>query len=154
MNDVPQQLPDSLMHRYANSVNSVIYFAQLPFSLDGKAVYKKLIGEKSINGVGYYKVEVTFDINGGGEDYDDVFVYWINKQSFLVDYLAYSYCEEECGYRFRESVNRRTINGLIVQDYNNYKETYKDPVLSEMDEFFELGKFCLLYTSPSPRDRG
>jgi len=144
INNVQQELSDSLLTLYASSVNSVIYFGQLPYSLDGKAVYKELIGEKTINGNDYHKIKVTFDENGGGEDYDDVFIYWINKQSFLIDYLAYSYCEKDCGYRFRESVNRRTINGVIVQDYKNYKETTPNPDLTQMDTFFINGELKLL----------
>ncbi len=144
INGTLQQVPDSLMTRYASSVNSVVYFAQLPYSLDGKAVYKELIGTKSIKNKNYYKVKVTFDPNGGGEDHDDEFVYWINQESFLVDYLAYSYCEEDCGYRFRESVNRRTISNVTIQDYNNYKETVQDPDLSNMDDNYITGDLKLL----------
>ncbi|MGJ8685153.1 MAG: DUF6503 family protein [Nonlabens sp.] len=144
INQVQQQVPDSLLNRYASSVNSVIYFAQLPYSLDGNAVYKELIGERSIKNQEYYKIKVTFDPDGGGEDHEDEFIYWINQENFLVDYLAYSYCEEDCGYRFRESVNRRTIKGVTVQDYNNYKETVQDPELSQMDVFYMAGDLELL----------
>lgn len=144
MNDELQQLPDSVLNNYASSVNSVIYFAQLPYSLDGPAVYKELIGEKSIKNKNYYKIKVTFDENGGGEDHEDEFIYWIDKETFLIDYLAYSYCEEDCGYRFRESVNRRILKGITVQDYKNYKETVQDPDLSQMDTFFINGNLELL----------
>lgn len=138
------QLPDSMVTKYRNSLNSVIYFAQLPYSLDGPAVYKKLLGEQELKGKKYYKIEVTFDPNGGGEDHDDVFIYWINKQDFMVDYLAYSYCELDCGFRFRESVNRKNIKGITLQDYNNYKSPLANTVLEQMDLLFKNGKLELL----------
>lgn len=144
INGVPQKVADSIMAGYASSVNSVIYFAQLPYSLDGKAVYKEFVGDKIIKNEPYYKIKVTFDPNGGGEDHEDEFIYWIHKDTFFVDYLAYSYCEEDCGYRFRESVNRRNIKGVTIQDYNNYKEAIQDPDLSQMDQLFMDGKLELL----------
>ncbi|PQJ32427.1 hypothetical protein BST92_11040 [Nonlabens arenilitoris] len=136
INKIPQKIADSTMANYASSVNSVIYFAQLPYSLNGTAVYRKLIGEKIIKNQPYYKIKVTFDPNGGGEDHEDEFIYWIHKETFHIDYLAYSYCEEDCGYRFRESVNRRSLKGVTIQDYNNYKESVQDPDLSQMDQLF------------------
>lgn len=137
INGIPQQLPDSVLVNITSGVNSVVYFAQLPYSLNGNAVNKKIKATDSINGKSYYEIEVTFDENGGGEDHEDVFVYWVDQQEFTIDYLAYSYCEEECGYRFRESINRRNINGVIVQDYNNYRAKVQDPDLTELDELFQ-----------------
>jgi len=51
-------------------------------------------------------LEVTFKEEGGGEDHEDKFMYWVNTQDYRIDYMAYSYCEEDCGYRFRESENK------------------------------------------------
>jgi hypothetical protein len=136
-NDTLLKLPDSLITRYTSSLNSVVYFAQLPYSLDGDAVLKRFIKKDTIAGSIYNEIEITFDQDGGGEDHEDVFLYWVNEETHLIDFLAYSFCEEDCGYRFRESINRRTINGIIVQDYNNYKSETLDPELSELDELFE-----------------
>ncbi|WP_124980678.1 DUF6503 family protein [Nonlabens xiamenensis] len=135
-----QMIADSLKNRYAASLNSVVYFAQLPFGLDGPAINLRYLGQDLIKGKTYHEIEVTFDEEGGGEDHDDIFVYWVDAENFLIDFLAYSYCEQECGYRFRESVNRRNLNGVIVQDYNNYKALQTDPTLSKMDDLWEEGK--------------
>ncbi len=143
-NDINIALPDSLSQRYKASLNSVIYFAQLPYSLDGDAINLKYIGEDRIKGKSYHEIEVTFNEIGGGEDHEDVFVYWINQEDHFIDYLAYSYCEEECGYRFRESVNRRNNNGVIVQDYNNYKTAKLDSELFNIDDLFNENKLELL----------
>ncbi len=143
-NDTVQPLTDSLSTRYAASLNSVIYFAQLPYGLDGEAINLRYIAQDTIKGKTYHEIEVTFDENGGGEDHEDVFMYWINTEDFFIDYLAYSYCEEECGYRFRESENRRNLNGIIIQDYNNYKSEKSNPDLSTLDDLFEQGKLTKL----------
>ncbi|WP_194852381.1 DUF6503 family protein [Nonlabens antarcticus] len=144
INDSLIVLNDSIASRYKASLNSVVYFAQLPYSLDGEAVNLKMIGTDSIKGSNYYEIEVTFKENGGGEDHEDVFLYWIDTQDFLIDYMAYSFCELECGFRFRESINRRNLEGIVVQDYNNYKSSKQDPELSDLDDAFEAGKLQLL----------
>ena len=144
INDSLITVADSLLNGYASSLNSVVYFAQLPYSLDGDAIISKKIGIDTILNNKYYEVKVTFKEEGGGEDHDDVFVYWINKDNYLIDYLAYSYCEEECGYRFRESVNRRTVNGVIIQDYKNYKAVKTNPDLLQLDDLFEKGQLELV----------
>ena len=51
-----------------------------------------------------------------------VVVNWVNQENFKVDYLAYSYNEDDgVGMRFREAYNERYVNGLRFVDYNNYK---------------------------------
>lgn len=144
LNDSLQVVADSLLKKYDSSINSVAYFAQLPYSLDGPAVIKTYLGEATILGKEYHEIQVTFKEDGGGDAYDDVFVYWVNTQSHLIDYLAYSYCEADCGSRFRESVNRTNHQGIIMQDYKNYKSQMQEPKLQDMDDLFKQGKLELL----------
>ncbi len=104
--------------KYTGSVNSVHYCSVLPYGLNDAAVQKKLLEETSINQKPYYKVQISFAEDGGGEDFDDVFIYWIDKKTFKVDYLAYSFHENDGGMRFREATNERFVNGirlLIIQ---------------------------------------
>ncbi len=112
---------DSMAIKYTNSINSVIYFALLPYGLNDEAVIKSYLEEEEIKGKIYHKIKVTFKKDGGGVDYEDEFIYWINKETKFVDYLAYSYHTDEGGLRFREAFNPRMINGLRVVDYINYK---------------------------------
>jgi hypothetical protein len=84
-------------------------------------VNKKLLGETQIGGNKYYKVEVTFDEENGGEDFEDIYIYWINKETFRPDYLAYEFSTDGGGSRFREAFNERIINGIRFVDYKNYK---------------------------------
>lgn len=136
---------DSMATKYSSSVNSVWYFALLPFRLLDPAVQLQDLGESSIRGKAYHKVEVTFAAEGGGEDFEDVFVYWFDKEDYSMDYLAYSYAEDDgLGIRFREAINPRRVGGILWQDYVNYKA---DPALyevHELDEAFDQGKLDTL----------
>jgi len=128
------------------SLNSVIYFALLPFRLNDESVGKKYLGTYNVKGSDYIKVEITFAQEGGGEDFDDIYVYWIHEQNKTLDYLAYSFAERKTtGYRFRSFYNRREVNGIIFQDYENYKpENSADFYPGDMDRMFADGSLELL----------
>lgn len=118
-------IPDSMAAKYKNSVNSVIYFALLPYGLNDPAVNKTHVGEIEIDGQAYDKIKITFDQQGGGKDYKDEFIYWINKTSKKVDYLAYSYHTEGGGMRFRKAYNERYVGNIRFVDYINYQPTHE-----------------------------
>jgi hypothetical protein len=80
-----------------------------------------LLPEEDVGGKLYYKIKVSFSKEGGGEDFEDVFVYWINKDSYLMEYFGYSYISDGGGIRFREAINTRKAGGIIFSDYVNYK---------------------------------
>lgn len=131
-------LSDSLANVYSNSVNSVHYFSVLPFNLNDKAVYKKKLEDAEINKQSYYKIRVTFSENGGGDDYEDVFIYWINKKNFLIDYLAYSYKTDGGGMRFRALKNEVVVKNVHFRNYDNYKP--KNTIhLEKIDSAFVSG---------------
>ena len=65
---------------YSESLNSVIYFALLPYKLSDKAVKVSYKQDVSILGKDYFEIEVTFDVEGGGKDHDDKFYYWVDKE--------------------------------------------------------------------------
>ncbi|WP_033961904.1 DUF6503 family protein [Psychroserpens jangbogonensis] len=136
---------DSMKVKYSASVNSVHYFSVLPYGLNDKAVNKTLLDDVSINKQWYHTVKVTFNQDGGGEDFEDVFLYWINVETFELDYLAYSYVEDDgLGLRFREAYNERYINDIRFVDYNNYKPKDASIALSELPNLFETGELKLL----------
>ena len=111
---------------YTNSVNSVIYFALLPYFLNDAAVNKEYLGEEIIKNRAYHKIKVTFQQEGGGKDYEDEYIYWIHKEHYTLDYLAYNYQVEGGGARFRAAYNIRKIKGIRFADYINYKPLEKD----------------------------
>lgn len=129
------QLDREAMRSYRTATNSVIYFALLPFNLDDPVVNRQLMRSVEIKGKPYYKIEITYGENGGGQDFEDVYVYWIHKENFTIDYLAYSFNINGGGVRFREAINQREIEGIRFQDYNNYT-IQKDFPAQELDYAF------------------
>ncbi|UJH67583.1 DUF6503 family protein [Allomuricauda sp. SCSIO 65647] len=143
-NDSLIQLPDSVANRYANSVNSVHYFVRLPYGLNDKAVNKKLLGESTLKEKDYYKVQITFDRENGGDDFEDIYIYWFDKETFKPDYLAYEFHVNGGGIRFREAFNERYVNGIRFVDYNNYKPKEKTADIYKIDSLFLSGALELL----------
>lgn len=141
---IKQNIPDSMSTKYASSVNSVHYFSVLPYGLNDKAVLKTYDGETIIHKEPYYKIKVTFKQDGGGEDFQDEYMYWIHKKTYTVDYLAYNYKVNEGGTRFRAAYNERVINGVRIVDYKNYKPEEQFPPLTELGSLYENEKLELL----------
>lgn len=137
-------LSDSLEAVYQNSVNSVHYFVQLPYGLNDAAVNKELVGKDTIHDKEYYEIKVSFDVEGGGADHEDLYMYWINTQTFTVDYLAYSFEVNDGGIRFRKAYNPRTIQGIRFVDYENYKTDDLSTPLKELDDLYEAKQLELL----------
>lgn len=144
VNEELQNLPDSLADIYSNSVNSVHYFFVLPFGLNDPAVNKSYIGVATIKERQYHKIKVTFDEIGGGNDYEDVFIYWVGKDDFKLDFLAYSFRENGGGMRFRKAFNERYVNGIRFVDYDNFRPINKASDVSVLDQLFVMGKLELL----------
>ncbi|MFC2124303.1 DUF6503 family protein [Bacteroidota bacterium] len=130
--------------RYSNSINSVIYFALLPYGLNDPAVIKEYINMSKINGQEYHKIRITFRQEGGGEDYEDKFIYWINADTYTMDYFAYLYYSDEGGIRFRSVSDVQVVNGIRFQDYMNYKLPDDNINFESIDSLFELGDLELL----------
>ena len=125
--------------KYGRSINSVLYFFQLPYLLNDPAVKKIDQGIRQIKGANYYQIKVSFQIENGGEDFEDEYLYWIDVNTFEVDYLAYNYITDGGGVRFRSAINKRRVNGLLVQDYINYAPLNKKIPLSSLITEFEKG---------------
>jgi hypothetical protein len=140
INDQLAEVADTMKTKYTSSVNSVIYFALLPYALNDPAVIKSFLGETTLEQKEYYKVKITFQHQGGGEDFEDTFIYWIDKKDFTIGYMAYSYEETDgIGLRFRKAYNPRTVNGILFLDYINLKPKTETQI-SDLEEFFKKGE--------------
>ena len=137
INDKPASVPDTMAVKYTRSVNSTIYFALLPYGLNDPAVRKKLLGKTTFNGEPYFTVEVTFEQEGGGEDFNDIFLYWIHEKTFTLDYMAYLYFTDGGGLRFRRAYNRREVNGISLQDYVNYQPKGDSTTIYQMERLYK-----------------
>ena len=138
INEKEIKLSDKDRNNFSNSVNSVIYFAFIPYFLNDAAVIKKSLGTEVIKGEQYYKIQITFKEEGGGDDFDDIYVYWINQENYKVDYLAYSFHVNGGGVRFREAYNSRNVEGITFQDYINYKHD-KHTRVQDLGKIFNQG---------------
>jgi len=106
-------------NKYKNSLNSVIYFATLPHKLKDNSVNKKYIEEIVIKGLHYDAIEITFNEEGGGEDHEDVFYYWVNQSTKKIDYLAYSYKVNKGGVRFRSANKLEELSRIKTENVIN-----------------------------------
>ncbi len=125
-------LSDIKKEAYSNSLNSVVYFASLPYPLNDAAVRPKMLGTTKIGNEEYYKLEITFSQNAGGIDYKDRYIYWINADDYFIDYFAYYYHVNGGGSRFRKLINKRTVNGIFFADNINYKA---DGILENIEDY-------------------
>lgn len=143
-NGVATDVVDEKRAAYTRSVNSVIYFFRLPYGLNDPAVKKAYIGETDIKGKTYHEVKITFEQEGGGEDFDDVFLYWFDKEDYSMDYMAYLYHTDGGGMRFREAINPRRVNGMLIQDYINLKPEDESIDIMTIDELYVDGQLIEL----------
>lgn len=137
INGAEVMVADSMVRRFTNSVNSVVYFATTPFVLNDKAVKKKYLGICAVKGKKYHKIQVTFNQEGGGEDFDDEFMYWFGKDDYIMDYFAYKYHTDGGGSRYREMYNPRRVGGILFTDHINSKYSSLDTPLTEYDQLCE-----------------
>lgn len=135
---------DTMQAKYAGSIGSVVYFAMLPFPLNDPAVIPKYLGERSVKGRLHHQIGVTFRQEGGGPEFEDEFMYWIDAATGYMNYMAYLYYTDEGGIRFREAYNERTVGGIRMADYVNYQGDPDSMKLEELDRLFEAGKLTEL----------
>ena len=143
----PVALTEEQTNRLATPLNSVPYFALLPFNLNDPAVQKRYLGEADMEGQPYHKVEVTFYQEGGGGDFEDRFIYWFHREQHTMDYFAYGFYRDEGGTRFRKAFNARTIGGARFADYHNFvSDSLPGPetAIERYDAFMEAGAVELL----------
>ena len=132
-------LTEERIGAFSRSVNSVAYFAFLPYGLNDAAAIKTYLGQTKIKGKDYHQVKVTFQAEGGGEHFEDEFLYWFGVEDSRMDYMAYSYHTDGGGVRMREVREAREVGGIRFQDYINLKAANKETPLDSMQYLFEKG---------------
>ena len=121
------------------SINSTIYFFTLPYSLNDRAVIKEYLGESNIKNKPFYLIEVTFKQEGGGIDFEDRYVYWINKDNYSMDYFAYYFQVNGGGSRFRMVHNVRRVEGVVFGDQENFTSDEINTNIEGYKQLFENG---------------
>lgn len=132
-------LTEERIGAFSRSVNSVAYFAFLPYGLNDAAAIKTYLGQTKIKGKEYHQVKVTFQAEGGGEHFEDEFLYWFGVDDFLMDYMAYSYHTDGGGVRMRAVRAVQEVGGIRFQDYINLKAANKETPLDSMQYLYEKG---------------
>jgi hypothetical protein len=122
----------------------VAYFAFLPYGLNDPSVFKTSLGETEINGERYDLIKVTFAEEGGGDDFDDEFLYWIGKDDSFIDFMAYSYHTDGGGVRMREVSGVNEVGGIRFQNYLNLKPSDESVSVEKMQELYEAGELEVL----------
>lgn len=127
--------------KYTNSINAVFYFMLLPSGLNDGAVIKRYAGMDTIKNELYHRVAVSFQKEGGGEGFDDLYMYWFHQQKKTMDYFAYSYFEgKEKESRFRAATLSEKTGGILFQTYDNYEGLAPFDSLARLPKLFEAGK--------------
>ena len=134
--DLSQKKKESLQE----GVNSIIYFAFLPYRLNDPAVIREYVGQVRIKGKPYEKIKVTFREEGGGTDHEDVYYYYFDPEDYSLEYLAYEFHVNDGGIRFRSAYNVRTIDGLTIRDYINYMVNPDSVEYAQIEEYYDDGK--------------
>ncbi len=140
INQKPVEVSDSLQKLYSESINSVLYFIQLPRVLKDAAAQARYLGEEDLLGEPYVRLKVTFQQAGGGEDYQDEYRYWIHQKTHLIDFLAYRFYSGKGGTRFRKVSHRKRVNGMIFQDYENFSPHTPFPPLDSIASLYNKRK--------------
>jgi hypothetical protein len=137
-------LTEERIGAFSRSVNSVAYFAFLPYGLNDAAAIKTYLGKTTIKGKEYHQVKVTFQAEGGGDHFEDEFLYWFGVDDSRMDYMAYSYHTDGGGVRMRDVRATREVGGIRFQDYNNLKAARKETPLDSMQVLYETGALVKL----------
>ncbi|MDT8347504.1 MAG: DUF6503 family protein, partial [Flavobacteriaceae bacterium] len=122
--------PEVKLKGYAATLNSIVYFALLPYGLNHEGVLLGQLDTMSFGDTKYYLIAVDF-ASDDPEAHNDSYMYWINSTNKSIDYLAYYFCDEYCDYRFRVKTKEHHVDGFRFQDYDNYKPT--DSILGLTD---------------------
>ena len=142
VNGTPVSLSPDDSARIMTPLNSVPYFVLLPYRLRDPAVQLDYRGTTTIEGEPYDQVEVTFREAGGGEDFEDVYMYWFHRDRHTMDYLAYTFEEGDgTDSRFRRARDIRTVGGIRFADYDNLSADWSviDGDLTRYPVLYEQG---------------
>jgi hypothetical protein len=106
--------------RFAQSLNSVAYFFQLPLPLLDEAAQLEQLPDTQIKGKNYRTLAVSFTPDQGGNDHEDTFRYYFDPKTKALTYLSYAYETNGGGIRFR-AAQPFEQGPYVFLNYLNYK---------------------------------
>ena len=125
LNGKPLELSPEDSGRYAESLNAVAYFFQLPLPLLDEAAQLELLPDTRIKGNDYRTLAVSFAPDQGGKDHQDTFRYYFDPKTKALSYLSYAYETNGGGIRFR-AAQESPKGRFVFLNYLNYKP--KSPI--------------------------
>ena len=120
VNGQPLELSPEDRGRYAESLNAVAYFFQLPLPLLDEAAQLELLADTRIKGKDYLTLAVSFTPDQGGKDHQDTFRYYFDPKTKALSYLSYAYETNGGGIRFR-AAQEYPKSRFVFLNYLNYK---------------------------------
>jgi len=142
----PAALSSEDAGRLRRSLNSVAYFALLPRPLQDEAVVARLLGVSELGGQPWDTVEVRFREEGGGDDHEDVFRYWLHPETHRVGYLAYTFDTGKGGVRVRKATRFHEVDGVVLVDWSNHGRNGRGLLIDDAVAELEAGTLPLLST--------
>lgn len=128
--------------RFAQSLNSVGYFFQLPLPLLDEAAQLTLLENTTIKGKSFNTLAVSFTPDQGGQDHQDTFRYYFDTETHALSYLSYAYETNGGGIRFRVATPL-PHDGFIFLNYSNYKSA-EEVSLDSLPALYEAGALELV----------
>ena len=129
-------LSDERKSTLQGGVNSIIYFAFLPFKLNDPSAINEYVSRVAIQGKTYEKIKVSFHNEQGNAAHNDVYYYYFDPEDLSLDYFAYKFQEDGGGIRFRSGYNERSVDGLTIRDYINYMADPDSVEFSTIEKFY------------------
>lgn len=120
VNGQPLELSPEDNGRYAESLNAVAYFFQLPLPLLDQAAQLELLPDTRIKDKDYRTLAVSFAPDQGGKDHQDTFRYYFDPKTKALSYLSYAYETNGGGIRFR-AAQESPKGRFVFLNYLNYK---------------------------------
>lgn len=120
LNGQPLALSPKDSDLYAQSLNAVAYFFQLPLPLLDEAAQLELLPDTNLKGKNYRTLAVSFAPNQGGNDHQDTFRYYFDPETRALSYLSYAYDTNGGGIRFR-AAQEKPKGRFVFLNYLNYK---------------------------------
>ena len=139
---LPYEMTEREWNIWTEAVMANVYFTFLPYKLTDPAVIRQMLDPVTIEGQPYQTVEITFEEEGGGRDWEDRFLFWFHELDGTMDYFAYYYTLRGTS-RFRKLINEREIGGIVFADHENYNADTLGFNLEHAPAKFEAGELEL-----------
>lgn len=134
-----EQQPAGTYELFTNfRLEGLVNTLSIPHIFFDYGVKARRVDDVEIRNIQYYSLYVTIT-NPDKEKPDDVFILYINKESFLVDYFADNYQLTNNKNLFRRLYNSRVVEGIRFYDHYVFISRVEDTPLEDLYKNFNIG---------------